>query len=53
VEELVVSCAHLQGYTIHMFDGKVEIRKSSDNMFVMIGWEDDILLKLKGTSTQA
>jgi hypothetical protein len=50
-KELVVSCAHSQqGHSIHMFDGKVEIRRSSDNMVIMTGWEDDKLLKLKGTS---
>jgi hypothetical protein len=32
-----------------MFDGKFEIRKDLDNMVVMIGMEDAILLKLKGT----
>jgi len=31
-----------------MFDGKVEIRRSSDNMVVMTGWKDEKLLKLKG-----
>jgi hypothetical protein len=39
-----------QGHTIHMFDGKVEIRRSSNNMVIMTGWEDERLLKLKGTS---
>jgi hypothetical protein len=38
---------------IHMFDGKVEIRRYFDNMVIMIGWEDDKLLKLKGTSAWA
>jgi hypothetical protein len=33
-----------------MFDGKVEIRKDSDNMVVMTRMEDGRLLKLKGTS---
>jgi hypothetical protein len=33
-----------------MFGGKVEIRKDSENMVVMIGVEDGRLLKLKGTS---
>jgi hypothetical protein len=38
---------------IHIFDGKVEIRKDFDNMVVMIGVEDEKLLKLKGTSIYA
>jgi hypothetical protein len=33
-----------------MFGGKVEIRKDSDNMVVMIRMEDRRLLKMKGTS---
>jgi hypothetical protein len=32
-----------------MFDGTVEMKRYSNNMVVMIGWEDDKLLKLKGT----
>jgi len=36
-----------------MFDGKVQRRRYSDNMVIMRGWEDERLLKLKGTSTQA
>jgi hypothetical protein len=42
----------LQNHSIHMFDGKVEIMISC-NMVVMTRWEDDKLLKLKGTSTWA
>jgi hypothetical protein len=50
----LLSLVHIrqQGLSIHLFDGKVEIR-SSDNMVVMIGWEDERLLNLKGTSTRA
>jgi hypothetical protein len=40
-----------QGHSIHMFDGIIEIRKASDQVMVMIGVEEDKLLKLKGTST--
>jgi len=36
-----------------MFDGKFEIRRSSDNIVIMIGWEDERLLKLKGKSARA
>jgi hypothetical protein len=42
-----------QGHSIHIFSGKVEIRKDSENMFVMIGVEDGRLLKLKGTFSHA
>jgi hypothetical protein len=42
-----------QGHSIHIFDGKVEIRKASENMVVMIGVEDERLPKLKRTSTYA
>jgi hypothetical protein len=42
-----------QGHSIHIFGGKVEIRKSSENMVVMTGVEDGRLLKLKGTSIHA
>ena len=35
-----------------MFDGIVEIRKSSDNQVIMIGYEDGKLLKLKGSSAR-
>jgi hypothetical protein len=42
-----------QGHSIHIFDGKVEIRKASDNMVVMTRVEDERLLKLKGTSIHA
>jgi hypothetical protein len=42
-----------QGHYVHIFSGKVEIRKDSDNMVGMTEIEDGRLLKLKGTSTQA
>jgi hypothetical protein len=42
-----------QGHSIHIFSGKVEIRKASDNMVVMTRVEDGRLLKLKGTSAHA
>ena len=35
-----------------MFDGIVEIRKSSDNQVTMTGYEDGKLLKLKGSSAR-
>jgi hypothetical protein len=51
----LMSIVHIQqqGHSIHMFNRKVEIRRSSNNMVVMTISEDDKLLKLKGTSTQA
>lgn len=36
-----------------MFDGKVEIRRSSDNKVVMSGFEDEKLLKLQGTCVRS
>jgi len=49
----LLSLVHIrqQGHYVYMFSGKVEIRKDSDNMVVMIGMEDERLLKLKGTSS--
>eukprot|EP00253_Pinus_taeda_P028857 PITA_28857 len=44
---------HQQGHSIHMFDGKLEVRKSSDHSLVMTGIEEERLLKLKGTSAHA
>ena len=41
-----------QGHSIHMFDGIVEIRKSSDNQVIMTGYGDGKLLKLKGSSAR-
>jgi hypothetical protein len=38
-----------QCHTIHMFDGQAEIRRSFDNKVSMTGWEDEKLLKSKGT----
>jgi len=40
-----------QGHSIHIFDGKVEIRRPADNKTVMTGVEEDKLLKLKGVSS--
>eukprot|EP00253_Pinus_taeda_P006349 PITA_06349 len=42
-----------QGHSIHMFFGKLEVRKSSDHSLVMRGIEEEILLKLQGTSAHA
>jgi transposase InsO family protein len=36
-----------------VFDGIIEIRRASDHVVVMTGVEDDKLLKLKGTSSNA
>lgn len=36
-----------QGHFIHIFDGKVEIRKTFNNRTFMIIMEDERLLKLK------
>jgi hypothetical protein len=36
-----------------MFDGTIEIRRSSNNMVITTRWEDDKLLTLKGISVQA
>jgi transposase InsO family protein/adenylate kinase family enzyme len=49
----LLSLVHIrqQGHFVHMFGGKVEIRKDSDNMVVMTGIEDGRLLKLNGTSS--
>ena len=38
-----------QGNSIHVFDGIVEIRRTSDDVVVMTGVEEDKLLKPKGT----
>eukprot|EP00253_Pinus_taeda_P021152 PITA_21152 len=42
-----------QGHCIHMFDGKLEVRKASDHSLVMTGIEEERLLKLQGTSARA
>jgi hypothetical protein len=49
----LLSLVHIrqQGHFVHMFGGKVEIRKDSDNVVVMAGMEYGRLLKLNGTST--
>eukprot|EP00253_Pinus_taeda_P024327 PITA_24327 len=48
----LLSLVHIrqQGHSIHMFDGKLEVRKSSDHSLVMRGIEEERLLKLQGTS---
>ena len=42
-----------QRHSIHIFDGKVEVRKASDHSLVMTGKEEERLLKLQGTSARA
>jgi hypothetical protein len=42
-----------QGHSIHIFNGKFEIKKDFDNMVIMTGVEDVILLNFKGTSSHA
>jgi hypothetical protein len=51
----LLSLVHIrkQGHYIYMFDGQVEIKRSSNNMIIMTGWEDGKLLKLKGTYEHA
>jgi hypothetical protein len=51
----LLSLVHIrqQGHSIHMFDGKVEVRKASDHSLVMTGIEEERLLKLQGTSARA
>ena len=44
---------HQQGHSIHMFNGIVEIRSSYDNKVMMIGKEDEKLLKLHGDFTKS
>eukprot|EP00253_Pinus_taeda_P013777 PITA_13777 len=44
---------HQQGNSIHMFDGKLEVRKASDRSLVMRGIEEERLIKLQGTSAHA
>ena len=53
MQGILLSLVHMrqQGHSIHMIGGKVELRKDSNNMLVMTGMEDGILLKLNGTST--
>jgi hypothetical protein len=49
----LMSLVHIrqQGHYVHMFGGKVEIRKDYDNVLVMNEMEDGKLLKLNGTSS--
>eukprot|EP00253_Pinus_taeda_P009682 PITA_09682 len=51
----LLSLVHIcyQGHSIHMFDGKVEVRKASDRSLVMTRIEEERLLKLQGTSSRA
>ena len=51
----LLSLVHIrqQGHSIHMFDGKLEVRKASDHSLVMRGIEEERLLKLQGTSAHA
>eukprot|EP00253_Pinus_taeda_P024998 PITA_24998 len=42
-----------QGHSIHMFDGKLEVRKASDHQLVMRGIEEERFIKLQGTSAHA
>lgn len=44
---------HQLGHSIHMFDRKVEVRKSLDHSLVMMGIEEERLLKMQGTSAHA
>ena len=37
-----------QGYSIHIFDGKFEVRRSSNNQVIMIGWEDETDPRYRG-----
>jgi hypothetical protein len=52
LQRSLLSLVHIkqQGHFVHMFGGKVEIRKDSDNMVVMTRIEDGRPLKLNGTS---
>eukprot|EP00253_Pinus_taeda_P026355 PITA_26355 len=51
----LLSLVHIcqQGHSIHMFDGKIEVRKACDHSLVMRGIEEEKLLKLQGTSSHA
>eukprot|EP00253_Pinus_taeda_P022521 PITA_22521 len=51
----LLSLVHIcqQGHSIHMFDGKIEVRKASDHSLAMTGIEEERLLKLQGTSARA
>jgi hypothetical protein len=49
----MLSLVHIrqQGHYVHMFSGKVEIRKDFDNMVVMTRMEDGRILKPNGKSS--
>ena len=47
---LSIILIYQQGYYIHMFDGKVEIRRYLHNKIIMLGLEYENLSKLKDTS---
>eukprot|EP00253_Pinus_taeda_P009397 PITA_09397 len=51
----LLSLVHIrqQGHSIHMFDGKLEVRKASDHSLVMRGIQEERLLQLQGTSSRA
>eukprot|EP00253_Pinus_taeda_P002429 PITA_02429 len=51
----LLSLVHIrqQRHSIHMFDGKLEVRKKTDHSLVMRGVEEKRLLKLQGTSAHA
>eukprot|EP00253_Pinus_taeda_P029917 PITA_29917 len=51
----LLSLVHIrqQGHSIHMFDGKLEVRKASDHSLVVRGIEEERLLKLQGISAHA
>lgn len=40
-----------QGHYIHIFDGIIEIRRTSDHVVIINGVEEGTLLKLNGTSS--
>ena len=46
LQRILLSLLHIwkKGHSIHMFDGIVEIRKSSDNKVIMTGYEDGTLM---------
>jgi hypothetical protein len=51
----LLSLVHIrkQGHSIHIYDGKFEIKQASDNMVIVTGVEDGRLLKLEGTYVHA
>eukprot|EP00253_Pinus_taeda_P008003 PITA_08003 len=51
----LLSLVHIRqhGHSIHMFDGKLEVRKASEHSLVMRGIEEERLLKLQGNSARA